>query len=447
MERSVANLTTEQLYRKRALDRVNQRVSRARKKTRINELEDEVADLKRRLARSEELVKTLQGSEASMRQAIESARTSLRLIDAIVPSQTGGIPTPAPSTIAAASASEGWSPVGNLPSPSLESASKDSALVTTADSIMDGHGSFAMRHEDLGLTVGLPFSADPGSMFSLWDDGFPGAAALSGFSLSLDPFPTETDSTPWVSQEADLHLSTVEGSSEIPIWQRLPLHVEPTCRLDEVILEVVRSGRQREQSNGPIPELSEGAFPSIKSLLNPETQNMTNPISNAVGQHGKITMNIANLPAWVAAMNGLATWLRWLIHPTKQNYEAIPEHKRPLEIQLTVPHPAWVDTWIWPEARENIIKQMDWSEFPILRKLINASISVNWKEDVSAIFTQKSKSELQLSPAFRAHIRKIDNWTLGPEVGERFPFLKDLPLNPPGGPELSQTREEAKHIE
>ena len=89
---------------------------------------------------------------------------------------------------------------------------------------------------------------------------------------------------------------------------------------------------------------------------------------------------------------------------------------------------------------------MDWTEFPILRKLTNASISVNWKEDVSAIFTQKSKSELQLSPAFRKHIRQLDNWTIGAEVAEKFPFLKGLPLNPEGGPESSQVREEAKLI-
>ena len=105
-------------------------------------------------------------------------------------------------------------------------------------------------------------------------------------------------------------MANVGASTDPPIWQRLPLHVEPTCRLDEVILDIVRSNRQREQNNEPIPELAEGVFPSIKSLLNPETQNTNNPISNAVGQHGKITMNIANLPAWVAAMNGLATWLR-----------------------------------------------------------------------------------------------------------------------------------------
>jgi hypothetical protein len=39
MDRSVENLTIEQLYRKRALDRYSQRASRARKKTRIQELE------------------------------------------------------------------------------------------------------------------------------------------------------------------------------------------------------------------------------------------------------------------------------------------------------------------------------------------------------------------------------------------------------------------------
>ena len=81
MDRSVANLNNEQLYRKRALDRANQRASRARKRTRVQELEEEVADLQRKLARSEVLVKRLQNNETCLREIIQSARVSLQMID------------------------------------------------------------------------------------------------------------------------------------------------------------------------------------------------------------------------------------------------------------------------------------------------------------------------------------------------------------------------------
>lgn len=38
---------------------------------------------------------------------------------------------------------------------------------------------------------------------------------------------------------------------------------------------------------------------------------------------------------------------QWIITPTKQNYEAMPEYLRPLEVQLTIPHPAWIDVIVW----------------------------------------------------------------------------------------------------
>ena len=73
MDRSVANLSTEQLYRKRASDRANQRALRARQKTRVQELEEEVADLKKKLDRSERRVNYLENNEQSLREIIESA--------------------------------------------------------------------------------------------------------------------------------------------------------------------------------------------------------------------------------------------------------------------------------------------------------------------------------------------------------------------------------------
>ena len=139
----------------------------------------------------------------------------------------------------------------------------------------------------------------------------------------------------------------IPAPSEKPSWERLPPHLPPQCRLDTVLLELVQSARQAEQSSGPIPELSGQAFPSIGSLLNPETQNPQTPISSAIGKHGRITMDVPELPAKIAMMYNFCNLLRWLISPTKRNYELMPEFLRPVEAQLTVPHPVWIDTVIW----------------------------------------------------------------------------------------------------
>lgn len=147
---------------------------------------------------------------------------------------------------------------------------------------------------------------------------------------------TDTETCPWPDPSPD------------PLWERLPLHIEPMCRLDTVLLEQARSTRQRLQTSGPIPELlPQKAFPSISSLLNPEEKNLQSPISNAIGVHGRVTMDIPSLPNKIAMMYNMCLFLRWLISPTKQNYEAMPEFLRPLEIQLVTPHPVWIDLIVW----------------------------------------------------------------------------------------------------
>ncbi|KAF2014186.1 hypothetical protein BU24DRAFT_423217 [Aaosphaeria arxii CBS 175.79] len=452
MERSVANLTTEQLYRKRALDRVNQRASRARKKSRIQELEEEVGDLKKRLAQSEERVKQLECSEVSLRQAIDSARTSLRLIDA-ASALPAGIPTPAPSTTAAPSANGDHSPIVNVSSPCAEPGQDASHLasVSSAGASSDGNVTgFNITHEGTGFTIDLPFSTGGESPFNFWPGGFPSdPSSMSGFSLSLDPFPPEGDASTWVSQTADIQITDANSPTR-PIWERLPLHVNATCRLDEVILDLIRTTRQREQHTGPIPELTGPSFPSIKSLLNPEQESTNNSISNAIGQHGRITMRLPRITEKVAAMYLICTYLRWLISPNKQNYEAIPEFLRPVESQLTIPHPVWIDVMVWPEARQSIITTMDWTEFYDLRELSNASLSVNWPhDDPASIFTARSKSELGLNPQFEQHIRQVSNWTWGSNVSARYPFLncvpvKDDPSRPSGNAGVMDDSERAE---
>jgi len=119
----------------------------------------------------------------------------------------------------------------------------------------------------------------------------------------------------------------------------------------------------------------------------------------------------------------------------------MPEYLRPLEIQLTIPHPAWIDVFVWyflplpspittpfahsssrPGARESIIRNMDWSEFEILRVIGNDDISINWPHGLSTVF-MNSDGVIRMSPKFERHIRTLENWTTGGKVQKRFPFL------------------------
>ncbi|KAF2272018.1 uncharacterized protein EI97DRAFT_437300 [Westerdykella ornata] len=436
--RSVANLTLEQLYRKRAFDRINQRASRARKKSRIDELEKELGELREQLQRSEEKVRRLQHSEAVLREAIDAARFALHKIDSTSPSLNKPFPSPPASTHTTGSGGEdsavsSTAEDGTTVIPAIGAAlhsGPEVAPLARQDlynfpdiSIKDDTASFAVKDDATGLTLDLPLAQDIDS--ALQYEGFvTDPCSMSPLSLSfLTRFSNQSSGEACISPISNPSSQDVERP-----WERLPLHIDPTCRLDTVLLEQAKLNRQRLQTCGPIPELSAGnqAFPSISSLLNPEPDSSQAPISNAIGTHGRITMEIPSLPAKIAMMYNMCHLLRWLISPTKQNYEAMPEYLRPLEIQLTTPHPVWIDLIVWPEARERIIKYMDWTQFPTLRSVGNQSISINWPHGQSEIFTAVSEKGIALRPRFENHIRQLQNWTFTSELSDAFPFLKDM---------------------
>jgi len=72
-------------------------------------------------------------------------------------------------------------------------------------------------------------------------------------------------------------------------WERVPPHLDPSCRVDTVFRDIFRSSRQRAAK---IPELSSPVFPSVGSLLNPEMGTEYDPVSSAIGVHGRVTMGM-----------------------------------------------------------------------------------------------------------------------------------------------------------
>lgn len=77
-----------------------------------------------------------------------------------------------------------------------------------------------------------------------------------------------------------------------------------------------------------------------------------------------------------------------------------------------------------PEMRDLIITKVDWTKFEKYRNLSAKSLSVNWKYTDSGAFLESPDGQnLVLNPLFESHIRKRENWSIGPEVGEEFPVL------------------------
>lgn len=335
----VAEMTLEEAERKRASDRINQRYSRARKKTRVEELQKRNAELVMQLTETEGRLQRLQHDFDALKGAVGSLSQ---------PGQSTSRDSPSNPTVLGASP---------LTPSSCTYPTRDAQL--DRDFFLDlpidfGNGVVVNLLNDHGLDgsttnnvlldaaertyMNWPISENLIHDSTLTLAGGNNAAAHAALEI-IEPFSE-------LSQSA---LGQTEPD-HIPIWQRLPLHVvPPTTPIEQVLVNVSELGRQWSRQKGEsYRELSQECFPSISSLLNPTSGDAAlNPISTAVGKHATWGTVVIELPSRVAYHYIVAHMVRWLVCQSKETYDQLPEYLRLTELQRTVPHPAWIDVFPW----------------------------------------------------------------------------------------------------
>ncbi|KIY01477.1 uncharacterized protein Z520_03029 [Fonsecaea multimorphosa CBS 102226] len=221
---------------------------------------------------------------------------------------------------------------------------------------------------------------------------------------------------------------TISDQLQLPTasWSVLPKNSPPTCPLDSLLLKFLQS-RQREPVGASNALPTTPSYPSVSSLLNPSgprrplddlSQLMTDIISKFP--------NISELPEQLATLFVMFTHMRWQIHPTKENYERLPEWFRPTPAQIFHPHPAWMDHIPWPRMRDRVVVNPQDYHFDNWFFPFTSGLSVNWPYDpVDCLLSTSEKEEPVINPVFESHIRRLDNWSLGPSFAETFPNLAD----------------------
>ncbi|KFH46739.1 hypothetical protein ACRE_023890 [Hapsidospora chrysogenum ATCC 11550] len=409
-DRRVSNMTPEQVSRKRAVDRYNQRSHRARNKVYIRHLEAKVAELSYKLESAEARLLQYEGNG----------------------SRNHG----------------GEHPGGHLASPPL---THEASLIRQDGSgASDCHGSrspdnatdrsLAERNKgDYSDSVHgkyrkpLPLDFGSGIAANIYES--PRDLTFRGMSPpeanAVDAPETKATLTIPRGASGDTGLSASppsDSTTNVPEWQRLPMHLPPTTELDEIIIHKSRLWREKYLKSGrQITELDEARFPSISSLLNQpldEGDTMPRPVSDEVAAQ-VLNLPVRSLVERIGFMYKISYFVRWLVCQTEQTYNQMPDFMKPTELQRTVPHPAWIDVLTFPDARDELIRQGNWSVYETFRSLTGASISVTWPYPDSGAFMESADGQsLRLNPMFEAHIRCLGNWKLGKEVGEVFPFMK-----------------------
>ncbi|OJJ80892.1 bZIP transcription factor [Aspergillus glaucus CBS 516.65] len=444
--RGVANLTPDQLAKKRANDRQAQRAIRERTKTHIDALEQQVRDLSSQkpildLQAAVKRYEAIQEENKELRQRLQAVMDIIQPLGKREPTSNG--PTAAPN------AQTQLVPPPSNPSPPLDNnrSTPNSQKSATADqsypeslaslgtpspthsaptlggarmSSVDGSASFrvALDYQRHNLTHGLDFSTDE----------------RLGFNFLLEPSKTvsKVDNLRQATQVDQLPIYTPPVNPAVtdrppPAYLTLVRNSAPTCTLDAVLLDFLHT-RQHEAAQGvPKQNLVGPPYPSVSSLLNPEKSMYSHPVSKVFTDILRTFPNIASLPEQVAVLYLMFLLMRWQIYPTAENYDRMPDWLTPRPSQLLTPHPPWIDYLPWPRMRDRLVMRHQGYVFENWFVPFTETLSVNWPyEATDCLLSTNECDELLVNPVFERHFRNLENWSLGPAFAEAYPEMVEM---------------------
>lgn len=477
--RGVANLTPEQLAKKRANDREAQRAIRERTKHTIENLENKIKDLTSQQP-YQELQAVLRDKEAVEQELadVKNRMSSiLSIIQPVLGSQQGVYASPGPSFLPAQTSATGAVSTGTgAASTPPSAASPNSAATTTWQQPgLQSAGSSAQtsphfdqarmitqqRHNsthalDLGpggeqlklnfLLDGSPMhinrmhTGDSGAQDTANYQHMPLKHDWNGFAQAgqrPESYGQGSAPLPHSTQHA---ASYAAGQTGMPhargdnSWVGIAAPISncaSTCPLDTLLLDFLNERRQRAAEGVPTQELVGPRYPSVKSLLNPQQSQHSHPVSKVFTDILRAFPGISHLPEKVAVLYVMFLIMRWQISPTKENYDRLPPWCVPTQSQIQVQHPAWVDHLPFPAMRERIAKafrnpQAAQVDFPFDDFFVpfTSELSLNWPYEEVDVLIETSDGELLINPVFETHMKRLGNWTLGDQFDRTFPQLR-----------------------
>ncbi|KAL8794217.1 MAG: hypothetical protein Q9195_003171 [Heterodermia aff. obscurata] len=472
--RGVANLTPEQLAKKRANDREAQRAIRERTRGQIETLERKIQELTsqqpyqdlQHVIRQKELV------EAEN----EDIKRKLNQVLSIIQPLLGENGTPAVEDLAlghretpglrldcnARTTGIPHSGVASMPvlaphpgTPSLRSATSSSSTYGASPQSLQTPpiqhvpsfagpnpapaAAYAMDRNRHNLAQAL----DPRAPNEKLDVGF----ILDGRQQQAHDARHQTPLTPSYPHQHTSHPGLPPPTDFPPSYSTPLRHLPPTCPLDGLLLDLLHERRRLASEGLPPTELLGPAYPSFSSLRNPTLPHppYAHPLSKVFTDIVRTFPDIKNLPEQVAILYIMFLTMRWQIAPTRENYSRLPEWVVPLPAQHLTPHPAWIDNIPWPRMRELMVYRH--AEFPFESFFVpyTITVSLNWPYEPQDVLILQggdgAEGEMAINPVFERHLRDLGNWSLGPRFAKAFPVLAET-CRIKGGEGVGGRREE-----
>ncbi|KAI6974895.1 hypothetical protein KC332_g9050 [Hortaea werneckii] len=381
--RGVANLTPEQLAKKRANDREAQRAIRERTKNTIESLERRIKELESQQP-FQELQRAIQDRDRAIQEAYD-LRQKLSDITRVINGQGPSHAYPSSGHITISSSITNSSSSNNNRDHLMAMSGADGYAGSSQEA--GSHHQRQTSQQNLGEPSPASHPTTQGSPVS--HSATAGAEAAQNYhpqqhytSQPNGGIQKDAQSTPQRSlqhqnsgdrlglsflldqRQNEDKRSAASTPTDIPAYARLPTHCEPTCPLDSLLADFIVSRRRLYASGAPLSEVLGPEYPSFTALIqntpDSDEQPAQHPISKVLVDILSKFPDISDLPERVATLYLMFLTVRWCIHPCQESWSRLPDWLQPVAEQVKMGkgegHPVWVDhvPWYVPEQDDEL---------------------------------------------------------------------------------------------
>jgi hypothetical protein len=231
------------------------------------------------------------------------------------------------------------------------------------------------------------------------------------------------------------HSSPLNKASNIDEAAQILSRHNMTCPLDYLLGDFIKTRRAQLASGIPLSQVIGPERPSLISMIHPEAKRsaadcLTPLLLDILSKFPDIDRD----PERLAVLYGMYYVTRWFLCPCETCLDHCLPWCRPVPEARENTHPPWIDYLPWPTMRRKLIlartpgTRINFDDFFVT---FTYTMSINWPYPQASCLTTTPSNVpgeppvVELSAAFIEHIRRLDNWSIGPEFAQNFPELID----------------------
>lgn len=122
---------------------------------------------------------------------------------------------------------------------------------------------------------------------------------------------------------------------------------------------------------------------------------------------------------------------KWRVEPSQERFDRLPHFMRSTELQTSQPHRAIIDGCIWPQMRDNFIKQhLPDAQLHSKIRYMSSAMRLRWPKNTTLLKPQ-TNGELCIRTDFIQAFMRLENWSLTTQfVSDHFEMVDGMSWSP-----------------